>query len=77
MLNLYKLTQNKNDAFDTYQGFVVAAKSEHDAKVMCIKRTNYNEYNCFVSKLSDIKCQYIGEYKFKTPKIILEDFKRG
>ena len=77
MLNLYKLTQNKNDGWDVFKGFVISAKSEQQAKEITMQRTRNNEYNVWVSDTKDIKCQYIGNYKFKTPKIILEDFNAG
>ena len=77
MLNIYKLTQSKNDDFDVFKGFVVAAKTEQQAKEMTMQRTNNNEWDVWVSNVKDIKCQYIGDYKFKNPKIILEDFNAG
>ena len=77
MLNLYKITQNKNTGYDVYSGFVIAAKSELEAKNIALKATDFNKWNTFVSQIKDIKCQLIGEYKFKTPKIILADFHAG
>lgn len=75
MLNLYLLTQNKNTGWDTYLGFVIAAKSELQAKEMSIKESG--GAGMWVSNLQDIKCKYIGEYKYKTPKVILESFNAG
>lgn len=77
MLNLYKLTQSKNEDFDVFKGFVIAAKTEQQAKEITMQRTSNNKYNVWVSDIKDIKCQYIGDYKFKTPKIILENFNAG
>ena len=77
MLSLYKLTQNKNDDWNVFKGFVIAAKTEQQAKEITMQRTSNNENNVWVFDIKDIKCQYIGDYKFKTPKIILEDFNAG
>ena len=59
-MNLYLITQTVNNEYDTYDGFVVCAESEDDAKT--IKELNKSEpYGIWVWCIDDIEVKYLGK----------------
>ncbi len=71
-MKLYKLTQDVNDDWDTYDSCVVCAVDEEDAKTISpdgyetpIKQPEYTSW----CTIKDVKVEYIGE--------AVEGLKRG
>lgn len=61
MKNLYRLTQDVNNDYDTYDSCIVCAKSEDDARR--ISPNNYyawGEYSGWAYKVEDVKVEHIG-----------------
>jgi hypothetical protein len=81
-LFLYKISQNENNGYDTYDSMIVAAYSEEEAREIH-PRMNYGGWNCYSTvwaKSSDkVEVQIIGlAYKgIKPNEIVLASFNAG
>jgi hypothetical protein len=82
-MNLYLLTQEVNNAYDTYDSCVVCAKGLNDAKTIhpseqvCITKESQDTYDAWC-KLSDVKVKYIGQAKRGLKRgVILSSFNAG
>jgi len=82
-MKLYKLSQDENDFYDTYDSVVVAAETEEEAKFIHPEETIIDwggidgrlESWCNVDH---VKVEYIGEAKGGTEKgVILGSFNAG
>jgi len=77
-MNIYKISQDVNDNYDTYDSAIVAAHSEKEAKMMHPHRGNFYDkpnwdgtvegYSSWCN-VEDVKIRHIG--------IALEDIKEG
>lgn len=83
-MNLYLLTQDDNEGYDTFDSMVVAAKSADDARL--IQPNDFGEdlniwiYNheTWASHPQKVKVQFLGVAAKGTEKgIILESFNAG
>lgn len=71
-MNIYKLTQNSNCKYDTYDSIIVAAVSEDDAKDIAPNNEPFKEYSYWVywaKNKNDINVEFLG--------IANENIKRG
>ena len=72
-MKLYKLTQDKNDGWDTYDAAIVAAESEEIARTIEIGDPDYSW-----AKPEHIVVEYLGEAKEGTVRgEILSSFNAG
>lgn len=81
-MNLYLLTQNVNNDYDTYDSCVVAALNEEDAKTIHPSNKPFevpkNNYYDWVDSMDDIKCDLIGVGFSNTERgVILASFNAG
>ena len=65
-MKLYKLTQNRNTGYDTYDSCVVCAKNEDDAKTIApwegeFKDCDESWGNSWARKISEVICEEIGK----------------
>ena len=82
-MKLWKISQDKNKGWDTYDSAVVAAETESDAKMMNpgdredIKPRPW-PYITWVDDPADVQCEYIGEAKDGTQKsVVCASFNAG
>lgn len=79
-MNIYKISQIKDNNYDTYDSAIVAAKNENDAKH--IHPEGYYDWNgkrdsSWVD-IRDVKVELIGEAKKRTKRgVILASFNAG
>lgn len=59
-MKLYLVSQNVNNGYDTYDGFVVCAKNENDAKLIHKLDDENSYYGSWVKSIEDIKVEYLG-----------------
>ena len=60
-MKIYKISQEVNNGYDTYDSFVVFAKDAESArKVIKLDDPKYS-YGSWVSKEEDIQVEYLGE----------------
>ena len=79
-MNLYKISQNENIGYDTYDSAIVAAESEDKAKL--IHPDKHDEFGClygsWCSSPDLVKVIYIGIAAEGTkPGVILASFNAG
>ncbi len=79
-MNLYLLTQDENDGYDTYDSCVVAAKTERSAQR--IHPSPYDkswnaENRVWASSPENVKVKRIGTALRKTAGVILTSFNAG
>ena len=73
-MKLYKITQDVNDGYDTFDSAIVCAESEEEARNINIGSDLFNEW----ASPSDVKVKYIGEAAEGTKKgIVLASFNAG
>jgi len=71
-MKIYKLSQNVNNSYDTYDSAVVAADNETEAKII-----NLGGVGCWCEP-KDVLVEYIGVAKRGTKKgIIVASFNAG
>ena len=80
-MKLWKISQDKNNDWDTYDSAVVAAETEAEARMMHpstgddIKPTPYSSW---VGDPAYVQCEYIGKAKDGTQKgVICASFNAG
>ena len=81
-LKLYRISQNENDGWDTYDSAVVAAYGPDEAAAMNPggKWEENNIYNCWASKPDNVTVEYIGDAfpdRFSEPQFIISSFNAG
>lgn len=85
-MNLYKISQDKNDNYDSYDSFIAAAESEEEARRIHPSPNTKGEwwnstaydYGDWVRDLECITVELIGEAKPNTIKgVILSSFNAG
>ena len=62
-MNLYKLSQDENNDWDTFDSCVVCAKNEDDAKTIHPYNKEFIEkerWNSWASTKDKVKCELIG-----------------
>lgn len=62
-MKIYKITQNVNSGYDTYDSFVVYAENEKKAKLVHNLDNTYDYYGSWVKNVEDIEVEYLGEAK--------------
>ena len=73
-MRLWKISQDKNNNYETYDSAVVAAETEAEAKLM--NPSNGEDikpepYSSWVGDPADVQCEYIGEAKDGTQKGVI------
>ena len=80
-MNLYLLTQNDINGYDTYDSCVVVANSEDEAKnIHPAWYQTFGEDRCSWTDNTDkVNCTYLGEYAgdYKKSPIICASFNAG
>jgi hypothetical protein len=84
-MKIYRLSQDVNTKYDTYDSCVVIADNEEEAKLITPSGERFIElseddwlYGDWVRKASDIKVEYIGEAKSGSKKgVICSSFNAG
>lgn len=79
-MKIYKIWQTVNNDYDTYDGFVVYANNEDEAKqIQPLNIENDIHYRTdWVNKVEDIQIEYLGEAKEDADVgIILSSFNAG
>jgi len=80
-MKLWKISQDKNNDWDTYDSAVVAAQTEAEAKMMhpSTGEAIKDEYSSsWVGSPDDVTCEYIGEAKDETEKgVVFASFNAG
>jgi hypothetical protein len=75
-MNIYLVSQNVNNGYDTYDAFVVYARDENEAKR--IRKLDRDPYGSWVTKVSDIEVTLLGHApNQKTSGEILGSFNAG
>ena len=85
-MNIYRISQNVNTDWDTYDSAIVVARNEKEAQQM--SPIDYDDEVFFnfdpgggiwAYKLEDIKVELIGkaDKKFKEPTLVLSSFNAG
>ncbi len=62
-MKLYLISQNVNNDYDTYDGFVVCAENEDEARSIHPLDGSESNYGSWVKKAAHIKVKYLGEAK--------------
>lgn len=60
-MNLYKISQNKNNGYETYDSAVVVANSPQDAAKIHPGGYTNDDYGCSWVDPSDVKVEYLGK----------------
>jgi len=79
-MKLWKISQDENDDYDTYDSAVVAAETETEAKMMSPGGGDIRPepYCSWVGSPDLVTCKYIGEAKDGTLKgVICASFNAG
>lgn len=80
-MNLYLLSQNKNNGYDTYDACIVCAIDENDAKTIhpAGRETPIIETDIYSSwvGISDVECEFIGTAHNQKRGVILSSFNAG
>jgi len=62
-MKIYKITQNVNNGYDTYDSFVVYAENQKKAKLVHKLDDTDDNYGSWVKNVADIEVEYLGEAK--------------
>ena len=62
-MKIYKIYQDINNKYDTYDSFIVCAEDEEDAKVIITLDKEDDLYGSWVKDVKDIQVEYLGEAK--------------
>lgn len=79
-MNLYLLTQNDNNNYDTYDSCVVSAESEEDAVSLhpsgeeC--EIDYDGHSTWTIQ-TRVKCELIGTSNYDVRKVVCASFNAG
>lgn len=79
-LKIYKLTQNANSGYDTYDGCVVIAENEELARSMNPDPFESNRYSKFKTwcQPKDVDVEFLGYAKEnENPRIVCSSFNAG
>jgi hypothetical protein len=77
-LKLYKLSQNANNWFDTYDSCIVAAESAEEAVQINPSGKWEEKYSGWCSSVEQVECEYIGEAaEHITKGVVLSSFNAG
>ena len=80
-MNLYKISQDKNNGWDTYDSAVVAAETEDDAKTIHQDGNRSlpdDEWTSWVNSPNDVSAELIGVAKATTERgVIVASFNAG
>ena len=87
-MNIYKISQNENNDYDTFDSMVVIAKDENEARIMCpsFDSSDYIKYDFtsgfgnseWASKLENVTVEYIGKAKKnEVARIVLASYNAG
>lgn len=81
-MRLYKLSQNVNNGYDTYDSCIVAAENEDEAAEIhpdgFLNNTLENDEWYTWCRIEDVKVEYIGEAKEGIERgVILASFNAG
>jgi hypothetical protein len=77
-MNLYLLTQNVNNDYDTYDSCIVCAESEEDAKTITPNNSPFGGlYTSWAYSINDVKAELIGRAINQKRGIILASFNAG
>ena len=80
-MKLWRISQNKNNDYDTYDSAVVAAESEAEAKMMhpsTGEDIKPELSGSWVDDPADVQCEYIGKAKDGTQKgVVCASFNAG
>lgn len=82
MLNIYYVHQSYNRGYDTYDGFICAASSENEARLMTPDDVYDSLDDCthtWTNVLSEIKVDCIGvaDPRYTEKQVILASFNAG
>lgn len=74
-MNIYLISQNKNNGYDTYDSFVVYARDEYSARTIFPLDKDEDIYGPWVKNIEDIQVKYIGSCDRVTEEgVILRSF---
>ncbi len=59
-MNLYKISQTKNEGYDTFDAAIVCASSEDDAKTINPDGAWSDKWSCWCGSLDDVTVELIG-----------------
>ena len=79
-MKIYRVWQNKNNDYDTYDSAVIAASSLNRAKRISIEEFSFPgiSFNTWVAKIKDVHATEIGEAKEGvTEGVIVSSFNAG
>lgn len=80
-MNIYYISQDENNDYDTYDSMVVVANSEEEAKQIHPRRDGWidNIWNVWASSPERVKVELVGtaSNKYREPGIILASFNAG
>lgn len=74
-MNLYLVSQDENNDWDTYDSFVVACKTEDEARNF--KPLSKDKFGSWAFSLDAIKVQYLGKAAKEIEGVICESFNAG
>jgi hypothetical protein len=77
-MNIYLLTQNVAEGYDTYDSMAVIGEDEHGAKMESIRYADPSECNyCWAKYPDQIACELIGTANSNEAKVVLASFNAG
>jgi hypothetical protein len=77
-MKLYKLSQDTNNWYDTYDSCIVAAENKEEAVKINPSGKWGEKYSSWCFSVEDVECQYIGEAaEHITKGVVLASFNAG
>lgn len=77
-MNIYLLKRDNKVGYDEYDGFVIAANTEDEARQMAAEEAADEGKNIWLSPVSDdVRVVKIGINDYPNPEIILDSFNAG
>ena len=82
-MKIFRLSQEVNRGYDTYDSVIVCADSEEDAKTIHPNGYEFNKHlypnsNPWCNEIESVKVEYIGEAKEGLPRgVVLASFNAG